>query len=48
MQFDINGAIETLEYYASLAATSTGHHVKFENDEFVYVTKEPYGVVAGR
>ncbi|XP_028394730.1 4-trimethylaminobutyraldehyde dehydrogenase-like [Dendronephthya gigantea] len=46
LQFDVNGAIETLEYYASLATTSTGRYVKLENDNFAYVTKEPYGVVA--
>ena len=47
LQADVYGAIESLEYYASLATTSVGRHVKLENGEFAYVTKEPYGVVAG-
>ena len=47
LQADVYGAIESLEYYASLVTTSVGHHVKLENGDFAYVTKEPYGIVAG-
>ena len=47
LQFDVAGAIESLEYYASLAMTSTGDHVRLENGDFAYVTKEPYGIVGG-
>lgn len=47
LQADIEGAIEGLKYYASLATTSLGHYVKFEDGHFAYVTKEPYGIVAG-
>ena len=48
LQGDICGAIEALDYYASLATTSVGHHVKLDNGDFAYVTKEPYGIVAGK
>ena len=47
LQADVSSAIESLEYYASLATTSVGRHVKLENGDFAYVTKEPYGIVAG-
>jgi acyl-CoA reductase-like NAD-dependent aldehyde dehydrogenase len=47
LHYDISGAIESLEYYASLATTSVGHHVKLEDGNFAYVTKEPYGIVSG-
>ena len=47
LQGDICGATEALDYYASLATTSVGHHVKLDNGDFAYVTKEPYGIVAG-
>lgn len=47
LEADVDNAVESLEYFASLASTSVGHHIKLENGDFVFVTKEPYGVVAG-
>ena len=47
LQADVSGAIEALDYYASLATTSVGHYFKLDDGDFAYVTKEPYGIVAG-
>jgi aldehyde dehydrogenase (NAD+) len=42
---EVEGAIDTLEYYASLARDQTGDQVQTGDDLHLYTRKEPYGVV---
>ncbi|MDR5655955.1 aldehyde dehydrogenase family protein [Halodesulfurarchaeum sp. HSR-GB] len=42
---EVLGAIDTLEYYASLARTQSGKQVPARNDVHTYTRSEPYGVV---
>lgn len=42
---EVEGAIETLKYYASLARTQSGKQVPARNDVHTYTRNEPFGVV---
>lgn len=44
-QGEVEGAIDTLKYYASLARTQSGKQVPARNDVHTYTRKEPFGVV---
>ncbi|PSQ59440.1 MAG: betaine-aldehyde dehydrogenase [Halobacteriales archaeon SW_9_67_25] len=42
---EVEGAIDTLEYYASLARDQSGDQIQTGDDLHLYTRKEPYGVV---
>lgn len=42
---EVEGAFETLEFYASLARTSRAEHIPAGDDLHLYTRHEPYGVV---
>jgi aldehyde dehydrogenase (NAD+) len=42
---EVEGTIETLEYYASVIRAQTGEQVPARNDLHMYTRTEPYGVV---
>jgi aldehyde dehydrogenase (NAD+) len=42
---EVEGAIDTLEYYASLARDQSGDQIQTGEDLHLYTRKEPYGVV---
>ncbi|MDS0222413.1 aldehyde dehydrogenase family protein [Haloarcula sp. S1AR25-5A] len=42
---EVQGAIETLEYYAAAARINEGKQIDAENDLHLYTRQEPYGVV---
>jgi len=42
---EVEGAIETLEYYAATARIKEGKQVDAKNDLHLYTRREPYGVV---
>lgn len=46
-RMDMETVIGSLEFYAGLAPTLYGQHVKLPNGSFAIVTKDPMGVVAG-
>lgn len=42
---EVEGAVDTLEYYASLARDQSGDQIQAGDDLHLYTRKEPYGVV---
>lgn len=46
-RFDVQTAIDSLQYYGGLAASLSGEFFKFQEGSFGYTIREPLGVVAG-
>lgn len=44
-RWEVQGGIETLEYYASIIRTHGGRQIQASNDANIYTRKEPLGVV---
>lgn len=42
---EVEGAIDTLQYYASIARDQTGKQIQARDDVHLFTRKEPYGVV---
>ncbi|KAB7504794.1 4-trimethylaminobutyraldehyde dehydrogenase [Armadillidium nasatum] len=46
-RIDVSSCADAFEYYGGIAPTLVGQHIPLPNGSFAYVTREPYGVVAG-
>lgn len=44
-RWEVQGGIDTLEYYASIIRTHGGRQIQASSDANIYTRKEPYGVV---
>jgi aldehyde dehydrogenase (NAD+) len=44
-RWEVQGGIDTLEYYASIIRTHGGRQIQASTDANIYTRKEPYGVV---